>query len=261
MKKNSLLFLFVFFISIVNAQDNYEIQVYGSQTMNKGLTMFELHSNYTINGEKETVKGVRPSFHALHETLEITHGFTENFELGFYIFTNYTSPFGFRAIGTHIRPRIMAPSNWKLPVGLSLSAEFGYQDMNYSADTWSIELRPIIDKTTGKFYFSLNPVLGIQIKGVDKKSAPAFSPNVKASVACSPTITLGGEYYGDLGPVNHFENGPQQSHAIFLVADLYFDPKWEVNLGPGWGLTSATDGLVLKLLIGRRINLKREKKG
>jgi hypothetical protein len=83
MKKNSLLILLVIITIKVTAQDNYEIQVYGSQTMNKGMTMFELHSNYTINGEKEMLKGVLPSNHALHETIEITHGVTENFELGF----------------------------------------------------------------------------------------------------------------------------------------------------------------------------------
>lgn len=260
MKKNSLLILLTIISLKVTAQDNFEIQVYGSQTMNKGMTMFELHSNYTINGEKEMLNGVLPSNHALHETIEITHGVTENFELGFYLFTNYTSPYGFKVIGTHIRPRVMAPTSWNLPVGLSLSAEFGYQDRQYSADTWSIELRPIIDKTIGKYYFSLNPVLGIQLKGVNKRSAPAFAPNVKASYACGPKVTIGGEYYGDLGSINHFEKGPEQSHAIFLVADLYLDPKWEINLGPGWGLTNATDGLVVKLLLGRRINWKKEKK-
>ena len=31
----------------LRAQENYEIQVYPSETMPKGVTMFELHSNYT----------------------------------------------------------------------------------------------------------------------------------------------------------------------------------------------------------------------
>ncbi|HSC40296.1 MAG TPA: hypothetical protein VLD19_20575, partial [Chitinophagaceae bacterium] len=137
----------MFLYSISAAQENYEIQVYSAPTMNKGMTMFELHSNYTVKGEQNSVKGVRPSYHAVHETLEITHGITDNFELGFYLFTNYTSPYGYKIIGTHLRPRICAPASWKLPVGLSLSAEIGFQSMNYSADTWSLELRPIIDKT------------------------------------------------------------------------------------------------------------------
>jgi hypothetical protein len=35
------------------AQDNYEIQVYGSETVPAGSTMVELHSNYTFRGGDE----------------------------------------------------------------------------------------------------------------------------------------------------------------------------------------------------------------
>ena len=259
MKSIAFLSAAILVICSANAQENYEIQVYSAPTMTKGQTMFELHSNFTFQGEKDILKGVRPSYHALHETLEITHGITENFELGFYLFTNYTSPYGYKIVGSHLRPRVSAPEKWKLPVGLSLSMEIGYQRMEYAAETWSVELRPIIDKTFGKLYVSLNPVLGIQLKGVDKESAPAFTPNIKASYAVTPKISIGSEYYGDLGALNHFESGPSQSHAIFAVADLYVNPKWEINFGPGWGLTRATDGLVIKLLVGRRINWKHAK--
>src|ERR1700761_5862374 len=89
------LLLLVFISTKAFAQDNYEIQVYGSQTQAKGSTMFELHSNYTFNGEKQIVKGVLPSYHSLHETLEITTGITDNFELGVYLFTNYTPQHGY----------------------------------------------------------------------------------------------------------------------------------------------------------------------
>jgi hypothetical protein len=260
MKQITCLLAALFLTFFALAQENYEIQVYSAPTMTSGQTIFELHSNFTVQGENNTVKGVRPSYHALHETIEITHGITENFELGFYIFMNYTSPYGYQLVGTHLRPRIAAPSSWKLPVGLSLSAEVGYQRREYAADTWSVELRPIIDKTFGKFYLSLNPVFGIQLKGVDKQSAPAFAPNIKASYSVVSKFSIGAEYYGDLGPLNHFENGPNQSHAIFAVADLYLHPKWEINVGPGWGLTSATDGFVIKLLVGRRIDWKQSNK-
>ena len=33
------------------AQENYEIQVYGAATVPRGVTMFELHSNYTTSGD------------------------------------------------------------------------------------------------------------------------------------------------------------------------------------------------------------------
>lgn len=243
----------------LHAQENYEIQVYSSPTMNRGQTIFELHSNYTFRGEKDIVKGVLPSYHSLHETVEITHGITDNFELGFYLFTNYSPGHGWKVIGTHIRPRIAAPLKWNLPVGLSLSAEIGWQNKEYSAETSSLEIRPIIDKTFGKLYLSFNPTLGVSLGGVDNPAAPAFAPNVKASYAVTPKWSLGTEYYGDLGPLNNFEKLPQQNHALFIVADIYSDPKWEINFGPGFGLTEATDGFVFKLLVGRRINWKKSK--
>src|SRR5437899_2736280 len=58
------------------AQDNYEIQVYGVETVPSGETMVELHSNYTFDGNKTVNNGVLPSRHAFHETLEVTRGFT-----------------------------------------------------------------------------------------------------------------------------------------------------------------------------------------
>src|SRR5665647_2295199 len=105
MTKISILFISLLLFNVATAQDNYEIQVYGSPTQEKGTTMFELHSNFTFDGQKNIIDGVRPSNHALHETVEITHGVTDNFEIGFYFFTNYTSKYGYKyAVSyTHLR--------------------------------------------------------------------------------------------------------------------------------------------------------------
>jgi hypothetical protein len=238
---------------LLSAQDNYEIQVYGSQTQAPHSTIFELHSNYTFLGEKNIIKGVRPSNHALHETVEITTGITDNFELGFYLFTNYTSGYGYKVIGTHIRPRIMAPLAWHLPVGLSLSVEAGFQSTYYSPDSWNVEIRPIIDKQWDKLYVAFNPTLGISLKGVDNDSRPVFEPNIKTAYALFKKATLGFEYYGSLGTVTEFERPADQSHALFLAYDMVGNPDWELNIGPGWGLTKATDGFVFKILVGRRV--------
>ena len=55
------------------AQDNYEIQVYGYDLVEPKHTMFELHSNFTIDGSKAMVDGLYPTNHAEHETVEIQH--------------------------------------------------------------------------------------------------------------------------------------------------------------------------------------------
>jgi hypothetical protein len=74
--------------AFVHAQGNYEIQVYASELTPKGVTMVELHSNITAKGSKDVVDGVLPTNRAVHETVEITHGFNEWFETGFYQFTS-----------------------------------------------------------------------------------------------------------------------------------------------------------------------------
>src|SRR5215467_5055015 len=115
--RNVWIIFFLMKSVLLSAQDNYEIQVYGSPTMTRGNTIFELHSNFAFNGKKNVVDEVIPSYHSLHETLEITQGISENFELGFYLFTNYTSTYGYKVVGTHIRPRVSAPQKWNWPVG------------------------------------------------------------------------------------------------------------------------------------------------
>src|SRR3954469_16865734 len=179
MKRLFYLLFFFFRVAVAYSQENYEIQVYGSQTQQKNSTIFERHSNFTFRGERDVVKGVRPTYHSLHETLEITHGIGNYFELGAYLFTNYTQKYGFQVVGTHLRPRVMVPGKWGWPVGVSLSAEIGYQRPEYSGETWNIELRPIVDKQWNKFYLSFNPTFGIALKSTDENGVPVFEPNLK----------------------------------------------------------------------------------
>ena len=238
----------------VTAQDNYEIQVYGSQTQSPGSTMFEWHNNFTFDGSKTIADGVLPSNHALHETLEITTGITGIFETGVYLFTAYLPGHGYQVVGTHLRPRIMAPLKWKLPVGLSLSTEIGYQKADYSSSTWSLEIRPIIDKQLKNWYVSFNPTLGVSLKSKYDKSTPTFEPNVKVNYTLFKNGAIGLEYYGDIGYFNNPENLSQQNDAFFISYDLLNNSKWEFNMGAGIGVTSATDRFVFKTILGRRIN-------
>ncbi len=166
---SSLLAITLFMLSpLAYAQDNYEIQVYSSEATPKNVTMVEIHSNFTVDGSKQVINGVVPSNHAMHETLEITHGFTDWFETGFYVFTSIqpggSGGGGWNWVGDHIRPRITAPESWHLPVGLSVAQEIGYQRRKFAEDSWSYELRPIIDKQLGRWYFAF-PTVATDISG------------------------------------------------------------------------------------------------
>ena len=86
----------------LKAQDNYEIQVYGSETVDSAHTMVELHSNFTFDGSKKIIEGVLPTNHVFHETIEITHGWTSWFETGFYFFNTIGNDGRTAYVGSHI---------------------------------------------------------------------------------------------------------------------------------------------------------------
>jgi hypothetical protein len=234
------------------AQDNYEIQVYPGDTVEPGDTMLEFHTNFTVQGNKTSDDGTIPTNHALHETIEITHGWTPWFETGFYIFTSAQNGHGWKYVGSHIRPRVAAPASWHLPVGLSLSTEFGWQRREFSVDTWTLELRPIIDKKLGPWYLAFNPTVGKSIVGVNSNKGFDFSPNVKISYDLTKKVAAGIEYYGSLGTIGNFDPLAEQEQQIFPAIDLNVSPNWEINFGAGWSLTQNTDRLIVKTIIGYR---------
>jgi len=244
--------LFLIIFSISQAQDNYEIQVYGSETVEKKHTMVELHSNFTFSGSKTVSNGELPTNHVFHETVEITHGWTAWFETGFYFFNTLGSDGRTNYVGSHIRPRVAVPDSWHWPVGLSLSLEFGFQKAAYSANTCTLEIRPIIDKKWGGFYISLNPTMEESFKGPDQNRGLIFSPNVKESYDVTKVIAIGLEYYGSTGPFFHYDAAGQQAHQLFLATDLNFNSNWEFNAGYGLGFTPSTDRSIFKIILGRR---------
>jgi hypothetical protein len=239
-------------LSRVQAQENYEIQVYGSPLTPRGRTMFELHSNYTIDGQRVTGDGTVPSHHGIHETLEITRGLNSWSEMGFYLFSSANPGEGYQFVGTHIRPRVTAPESWSWPVGVSISQEFGWARTRYSADDWTYELRPIIDKEMGRFYVSLNPVLGKSLHGPASSQAFDFTPQALAGMDVSPKVNLALEYYGAVGTTKGLVSGADQSHQLFYALNYDFGPDWEFNIAYGAGMTRNTDKSMIKMIVGQR---------
>ena len=258
MKKNTflqLLYIAVFFLCLTGtgltaiAQADNEIQVYASAITPKKITLAELHQNYTFKG----MDGMpRPKdAHWLEETLEITHGFGGNFELGFYTFTGLSPDGKFQFLGNHIRPRFTFPESWGLPFGASVSLELGYirADIN-SPYVMDGELRPIIDKTWGKFYCSLNPNVAFNLTGDDKFFG--IGPQFKTVYTVQNKFGIGLEYYSSLGTFSKLSPIKEQEHLLGPMFDLYSSPQWELQTGLLFGLTPGSNHQIFKLILGRR---------
>lgn len=239
---------------LLGAQENYEIQVYPSKTADKGTTLFELHTNYTGAGSL-SVPGRFGTNGATHETLEITHGFSSIFEVGVYAFMSSTPSSGYRFVATHIRPRIRAPESWGLPVGLSLSTEFGPTSRDFDDSEFGIELRPIIDQTIGNFYWAFNPNIEWSMKGPDAGQGihgMNFAPSVKLQWTIHPKLAIGTEYYGSTGTLTRMAPASAQQHMVYPTLDFFLAPEWELNMGYGVQVAGNGDQNIFKLIVGRR---------
>jgi hypothetical protein len=234
----------------VFAQADNEIQVYASPTISPGMTIFELHSNYTFKGSKYLSDPGSAKW--LNETLEITHGVGKDFELGFYTFTGIAPEGGFQYLGNQLRPRVTVPEKWHWSMGASLSLEFGFfRPDDTSKFVWQGELRPILDKTIKNWYFSFNPNIEFVVTGPGK--GMVIAPQFKTVYTIKQKFGCGIEYYGSLGSFKKIVPGNLQEHLLGPVIDLYIDPKWEFNTGFFFGLTPNSNQRVFKLLLGRRI--------
>src|SRR6202046_2280978 len=264
----SLVVLALMYPACARAQDNYEIQVYPSETMAPKTLLVELHSNFTVDGSTTTQFGMLPTEDQEHETIELTEGINDWSEIGFYIFTAEKNGNGVQWVGDHIRPRVRVPPRWHWPVGVSFSTEFGYARAPYSNPTWSWQFMPIVDQTIGRWYWSVN---GTMVWDVHVVAPPAnftrqqkqlyytdvapkgltFGPAATLTYAPSKYFNFGVEYYSYYGQWGNFAPLPYQQQQGFPVVNLFVSPKWEVNLGAGWGATAGTDHLIVKCIIGR----------
>jgi hypothetical protein len=249
------------------AQNNYEIQVYGADTVAPKSTMVELHSNFTVDGAraiKNSTLGANalyPTNHVEHETVEITTGINDWSEVGFYVFTAERSGQGVQWVGDHIRPRVRAPDQWHWPVGASLSTEFGYQRRDFSSDTWTMELRPIIDKQLGRWYLATNLAVDRSFHGTSVPMGVTFAPAGKVGYDFSKAISAGFEYYADYGDIVAPDTLHNQQQQIFAVTDLNVSPQWEINFGVGIGPTAGTDHLIVKGILGRHFDWTHHRAG
>jgi len=231
------------------SQADNEIQVYASPTIGNKSTILELHSNYTFNGSKFLLLASDARW--TNFTVEVTHGFATNFEIGLYLFTAVSADGKYQYLGNQIRPRLTVPESWSWPFGASLSLEVGFFRPDESSDyIWQGEVRPIIDKTINNWYFSFNPNMEFALTGSNR--SVGIAPQFKTMLAVQNKVGLGFEYYGFVGTFNNILPGQDQEHLLGPIFDLLVDPDWELNLGVLFGFTDNSNQQILKVLVGRR---------
>jgi len=82
----------------------------------KGILFLNFTAIYPC-WEQAIFRYIFPSDKIVHETLEITHGFSDIFEMVFIFSMPLAAMEETGYAGSHIRPRVRIPESWNLPVG------------------------------------------------------------------------------------------------------------------------------------------------
>jgi hypothetical protein len=228
-----------------------EIQVYNAEIAKVGQWTLQLHLNYAFNGRKEPdfAGGLIPH-RALNGTPELAYGITEWWELGFY------APFAVDQNGTpysnagKIRHLFVIPNAAEREFFYGVNFEFAYGMPQFSETKWNLEVRPIIGIRKGDYEFIVNPIVDV---GFGRNGDATFAPAARFARKLNETLSVGVEYYTDLGPLKSFQPFNEQQHNIYGVIDFKIG-RFDVNAGIGYGLTPGSDRLMAKMIIGTDLN-------
>ena len=229
-----------------------EIQVYNAQIAAPGVFNLTLHNNYTPVGRTgpSFPGGVAPN-HTLNGASEWAYGVSDWFEAGLYLPLYSISGSGaWTYNGFKVRTLFVKPDAADQAFFYGVNFEFSWNTAHWDQNRNTSEIRPIIGWHLGSYDLMVNPILDNSYKGFSRLD---FAPATRLAYNLNKTWALAAEEYDDFGPLRGFYPASQQQHQLFGVFD-YNGKPWMLEAGIGVGLTSATDPLVLKLILSRDLH-------
>jgi hypothetical protein len=232
------------------AIDFYEIQIYTVDTTPKGHLTLELHSNSTTTATGQWAhENIDP--YQIHETLEATYGVFKHLEIGQYLATAKLSNGNYEYSGSRskIHFGIGDPDRWAVAFGGNI--ELDYMRRDAEENPLTLELRPILESHFHNFAVVANLAFEKPFSGPGTHEGMQFDPSGEIIYnglfdSFSPAL----EYYGDMGAISPMPSIQRQQHFLVPALNVDIDPRLEVNLGVGIGLTRASNGLFLKSILG-----------
>jgi hypothetical protein len=223
-----------------------EIQLYNAEIADVGQFTVQHHFNYAISGRKEPdfPGGLTPN-HALNATPEFAWGITEWFELGLYIPWAIDAEGRFLSNAAKLRTLFVTPNADKKNFFYGINFEYDYTTPRFSETRFAMEIRPIIGWRNPQWEFIVNPIVDL---GFGSRGDIDFAPAARLARKISNDLSLGVEYYTDLGRPGSFLPFEQQSHQLFAVVDFKVGVV-DVDFGIGYGLTEGSDRWVAKTIL------------
>jgi hypothetical protein len=232
------------------AGDPFEIQVYDGTANPPGVPGIELHLNQWATGNTGATPPEAELHGQFHATLEPSLGILPWWELGAYLQGAVRTDQGVVDwAGVKLRSKFVTPPTWDPHWRFGMNFEVSYLPPTYDHDKWGSEIRPILAWHDPDWLFVLNPILDQPLAGSDASQGPSFQPALKIARTVGP-VALGIEYYATLGPITNVAPWSDEQQQIFECVDLLSVEDFELNAGVGEGLTTSSEGVVFKVILG-----------
>src|SRR5262249_43049337 len=133
--------------------------------------------------------------------------------------------------GFKLRSKFVASpaEGWRVGINFELSN----LPETYDRHIWGAEMRPILAWETKHTLFAVNPI-------VTRSERFDFEPAAQALLLFPRAFGIGLEYYGST----------EGDHYLYEVLNLLADEDIELQVGVGEGLTSESNPLVFKVIVG-----------
>jgi hypothetical protein len=230
-----------------------EIQVYDAAIAERGKFNLMIHNNFTPDGRKEPAfPGAVESNHALVGVAEWAYGVTDWFEQGLYLpLYSFSHNDGATYNGFKLRWLFVKPHAEDHKFFYGMNFEFSVNQPQWDPRHYTSEVRPIVGWHLKPIDIIVNPIVDTSFTGGFKSLD--FAPSVRVAYNFSPKWAGAVEEYADYGPLRQIYSAREQSHQIWAVVD---HPSKLVNIeaGIGFGLTSSSDKVTLKLMVSRDLN-------
>lgn len=255
MKKGTIsvgLFVLTFFI-FASPADARRFKVYGYQGPDAGEVELVYWTDYIAASDLrmpffgKTVDREKLWTH----TFEVEYGVTDRWAIAGY--ADFEQPSGeglkfiqWRAVVSRYRFFEKGQRFFDTAVYL----EYYLPDPSYvGAPQEKIEARLILEKEIGPVTLRLNPKVEKVWSGPDVGEGLEFEYGAGLYAALTPQVKAGLEVYGIMGEFVNFKSPRDQEHYIVPAVTWKIFPRVTWNLGVGFGLTKASDDLIVKSII------------
>jgi hypothetical protein len=232
--------------------DPWEFEVYPYATEGRGMLEVETDNAVVADGHNQsgvgTSSGEFKSQGMWYNQYELTYGLTDRIETAGYLNLALPSGGGYQYAGSKYRLCGQLFNQGEMPVDLGWYLELEWHNTPQFDDSeLELEMRPIAEKDVGRFSIVVNPKFEKAIfVGPDKNKGFEFGYANAIYYRWMRYLSPGLEFYGGIGLMDDTDPLHEQQHYVFPVLWGTLPNGIEYSVGPGIGLTTGSDRVLVK---------------